>query len=502
MRLSIRWRLTLWNTLALAAVLFTFGALVYGLLARAHDEIDRALEDRIDRSLRRVDQALLSEMQTLRRDRRMAVEGRRRLRYWIYEFEEHEKIFCVVYDPQGKVYERTEQLAGDSIPPAPSDPLTLPESPGDGDSGRVRGHGDSFFTEATLPIIGHQRLLTGRLRLGGKELTVVVMAGLEEVDREREDVARERREVNREFGQLLGVLFASVPAALALIAGLGYFLARKALAPVDQLRRLTEEISAERLHRRLPLANPGDELGRLTQTINAMIGRLERSFAEIRRFTADASHELRTPLTAIRTETEVALGKALGIADYQHLLGSILEECERLTRLTDQLLTLCREDAGKTPPAREAVDLTRLVDVVVETMRPLADVKRLQIDTAGNGPLRIQGDETRLRQVFYNLLDNAIKYTPAEGKIEIRLRKNDHAAVVSVRDTGIGIPPDHLPFVFERFYRVDKARSREQGGTGLGLSIAQSIVSAHGGNIELASAPGQGTTCTVTLPDK
>jgi heavy metal sensor kinase len=271
---------------------------------------------------------------------------------------------------------------------------------------------------------------------------------------------------------------------------------------VDQLRRLTEEISAERLNRRLPIANPTDEMGRLTKTINAMIARLERSFAEIRRFTADASHELRTPLTAIRTETEVALGKSLTTTDYHFLLGSILEECQRLTRLTDQLLTLCREDAGKMPPLREPVDLTRLVEVVVETMRPLAEVKRLQIDTAGNGPLRIHGDATRLRQVFYNLLDNAIKYTPEGGKIEIQLGKSNHAAVVRLRDTGIGIAPEHLPHVFDRFYRVDKARSREEGGTGLGLSIVQSIVTAHGGRIEMSSSPGQGTICTVILPEE
>jgi heavy metal sensor kinase len=485
MRLSIRGRLTLWNTLALAAVLVGFGALVYALLAQAHERIDHALRARVDHAVQRVDESLHAELQILQRDRKIALNPRRRLRYWIYEFQEHEKIFCVVYDAAGKVYERTEQLAQDSVPAAP--PTTL---------------GEPLYTDAVIPIIGHQRLLSNRQRLGGKEFTVLLMASLAEVNHERREVDREREEVNRQFGQLLAVLFGSVPVALMVIGGLGYFLARKALAPVDQLRRLTEEISAERLNRRLPIANPTDELGRLTKTINAMIARLERSFAEIRRFTADASHELRTPLTAIRTETEVALGKSLTTADYHFLLGSILEECQRLTRLTDQLLTLCREDAGKMPPLREPVDLTRLIEVVVETMRPLAEIKRLQIDTAGNGPWRIQGDATRLRQVFYNLLDNAIKYTPEGGKIEIQLGKSDHAAVVRLRDTGIGIPPEHLPHVFDRFYRVDKARSREEGGTGLGLSIVQSIVTAHGGRIEMSSSPGQGTICTVILPEE
>jgi signal transduction histidine kinase len=231
-----------------------------------------------------------------------------------------------------------------------------------------------------------------------------------------------------------------------------------------------------------------------------MIARLEQSFTEIRRFTADASHELRTPLTAIRTETEVALKDTLGSADYRDLLGSILEECERLTRLTDQLLSLSREDAGKACQVREPLDLAPLVGGVVETMRPLAQAKGILVQTAGSGPLPIRGDEVRLRQVFFDLLDNAIKYTPEGGRIEVQLARQDQGAAVTFLDTGIGIPPEHLPHVFDRFYRVDKARTRAEGGTGLGLSIAQSIVHAHGGRIEMASTPGQGTTCTVTLP--
>jgi len=233
-----------------------------------------------------------------------------------------------------------------------------------------------------------------------------------------------------------------------------------------------------------------------------MLSALERAREAERRFLADASHELRTPLTAIRTEAEVALGKPLSAADHQHLLGSILEECDGLTRLTDQLLALSREDARPTHQVREPVDLAALVSGVVETMRPLAEVKSLHLHTAGTNGVRTQGDEARLRQVFYSLLDNAIKYTPEGCTIEIRLGHRDHAVVITLSDTGIGIPPEHLPHVFDRFYRVDRARSRAEGGTGLGLSIAQSIVTAHGGRIELASTPGEGTTCTVILPDE
>jgi signal transduction histidine kinase len=190
------------------------------------------------------------------------------------------------------------------------------------------------------------------------------------------------------------------------------------------------------------------------------------------------------------------------MGDYHHLLGSILEECDRLTRLTDQLLALSREDAGVACSVRESVELSALLDSVVETMRPLAEAKGLRLTMGGKEVIQVRGDEVRLRQVFYNLLDNAIKYTPEGGTVEIRLERQPRGAVVTVRDNGIGIPPEHLPRVFDRFYRVDKARSREEGGTGLGLSIAKTIVTAHAGQIDLTSTPGQGTFCTVTLPEE
>jgi heavy metal sensor kinase len=455
MRLSIRWRLTLWNVLAVAAVLLGFGALVYGLLRGA-------LYDRLDR-------ALLSEWEELKGDRRLAADRDERLRYRIHEFDEHQHGLCVVYDEEGKVHDRTERLAADSVPPRPPDASDPPR-----------------FFDTTLPLVGRQRALCGSLPLGERRLTVLLLSPLEDVD--------------RALGQLLTALATAGPAALVLGGGLAYLLARKALAPVGELHRRAEQITAERLDRRLPVANPGDELGRLTQTINAMIARLEDSFAEIRRFTADASHELRTPLAAIRVEAEVALGKPLTVEQHQELLGSILEECGRLTRLTDQLLALAREEAGGPRPEPAPLDLAALVAGVVETMRPLAEARGMALRHDLSGPLRVRGEDARLRQVFFNLLDNAIKYTPEGGTVAVGLGQAGGEAVVTVRDTGVGIAAEHLPRVFDRFYRVDKARSRAEGGAGLGLSIARKIVADHGGRIELTSTPGQGTTCTVTLP--
>jgi heavy metal sensor kinase len=454
--LSIRWRLTLWNTLALAVVLLGFAALVYGL-------VHHALYAQVDRKL-------LSGLQQLDQGSLAASDRDERLRHWIYELQEHDGVFCTVYDAGGQVLHRTQELAADSVPEAPQGTSSQP-----------------VLRDTTVPIIGRQRTLATGLRLGGREATVLLMAPLEEVDHELREV--------------LTAISLAVPVALVFAGGLAYGLARKALAPVDDLRRQTQQITADRLDRRLPITNPRDELGRLTSTINEMISRLERSFAEIRRFTADASHELRTPLTAIRTEAEVAMGKPAILAEHQHLLGSILEECDRLTRLSDQLLALSREDAGVAQQVRKPVELAVLVRGVVENMRPLAEAKAIDLHVESNGSLDVHGDESRLRQVFYNLLDNAIKYTAPAGRIEVQVGREGRAAVAVVRDTGIGISEEHLPFVFDRFYRVDKARSRAQGGTGLGLSIVKSIVTAHGGEIELTSAPGQGTTCKVTLPE-
>jgi heavy metal sensor kinase len=454
-RLSIRWRLALWHTLALAVVLTGFAAVVYGLVAHA-------LYEQADRNL-------LSGLRQLEQSERAPGDPDERIRHWLAELEEHQNLLGVVYGPDGAVRAKTAELPQAAVPPRPAVAAA-----------------ERRLENATLPVLGRQRVLEASLRPGGRQFDVVLLASLADVD--------------RELGQLLAALMATVPLALLLSLGLGYGLARRSLAPMERLRSLTEEITADRLDRRLPVANPGDELGRLAQTINAVVGRLERSFAEVRRFTADASHELRTPLTAIRTEAEVALGNSLSTDEHRQLLGSILEECDRLTRMTDQLLALAREDAGGARHAFGRLDLAALLGRVAETLRPLAQGKGVRLHAEANGPVPVRGDETRLRQVFYNLLDNAIKYTPEEGEVELTLTDQGGSARITVRDTGVGIPPEHLPHVFDRFYRVDRARSRAEGGTGLGLSIAQSIVASHGGTIALASTPGQGTTCTVVLP--
>jgi HAMP domain-containing protein len=299
MGLSIRWRLTLWNLSALALVLAGFSVLVYALTARA--------------LYRQIDDRLLAGLRQLEQDARLASQREQRLRYWLHELHEHEGIFAAAYMPDGALLDRTEVLAEEAVPAAPRGATTEPR-----------------LGDRAVPALGRQRVLERRLR--GHDIDVVLMAPLEGVD--------------RELGVLRAALLLAVPAGLAVSGVASYLLARKALAPVARLRRQTREVTADRLDRRLEIANPADELGGLAQTINEMIARLERSFAEVRRFTADASHELRTPLAALRAEAEAALHRPAVPPEYQTLLGSILEECERLTRLTDQLLTLAREDAG------------------------------------------------------------------------------------------------------------------------------------------------------------
>lgn len=453
--LSIRWRLTLWNTAALAVLLIAIGSLVYALLRHAmYEQLDRVLQ---------------AQFQELEQDDRMVAEPEARLRHWIDEFYDHVGVYSVVYDAEGELLAHTEQLAAQSIPRLPADAGGLSE-----------------FASQEVPLIGWQRIMTRPFEAGGRRFLVMLMVPLDET--------------NLELRQVATILWGVLPLSLLLAGAVGYLLARKALAPVEQIRRATEEITAERLDRRLDVPNPHDELGRLGQTINAMISGLERSFAEIRRFTADASHELRTPIAVIRTEAEVAMTKPPNAEEYRSLAGSILEECEHLTKLTDQLLTLSREDAGITLHESERLDLAALATDAANVMRPLAEAKRQRLSIAATDGARVAGEAARLRQVVYNLLDNAIKYTPEGGQIVVSLRKQDHQAVLQVSDTGIGIAPEHLPHVLERFYRVDKARSREEGGTGLGLSIVESITAAHGGRVQIASQPGAGTTCTVFLP--
>jgi heavy metal sensor kinase len=263
-----------------------------------------------------------------------------------------------------------------------------------------------------------------------------------------------------------------------------------------------DQITATRLDQRIEVANTSDELGRLARTLNGMIARLERSFEEIRRFTADAAHELRTPIAVLRTEAEVALKLPREPQHYRAVLEDQLEELERLSRLAERLLFLCRGDAGLVPIARQPVDLRKVVENVAEHMRVVADERGVALLAERLSECTVSADEDQIRRLLFNLVDNAIKFTPAKGSVRIDITRGDTEARIVVADTGIGIAPEHLPHVFQRFYRVDPARESDAGGTGLGLAISRAIAEAHGGSISIESTVGKGTRVTLTLPLK
>ena len=258
-------------------------------------------------------------------------------------------------------------------------------------------------------------------------------------------------------------------------------------------------VSAEELGRRLGLDLPDDEVGRLARTFDAMLERLDASFRRQRRFTSDASHELRTPLAVIRGEIDVTLERPRAPAVYVEALESIGGEAERMTRLVSDLLLLARSDNAQLPLAWEALDLAELLSVLIDQMKPQAEAAGVELYATFSAPLPSDGDRDRLLQLFINLLDNAFTYAPG-SRVQVEGKAVVGGVEIVVSDSGPGIGIEHLPHIFERFYRVDAARSRANGGSGLGLSIAQEIARAHGGEIRAQSEIECGATFTVWLP--
>ena len=307
-------------------------------------------------------------------------------------------------------------------------------------------------------------------------------------------------DVQAELRKWLYFLGAMLPIVAVIALGGGYVLVKRALAPVDQIGATAERISSQNLSERLPVTKTGDELERLSLALNHMIERLEAAFQYSRRFVADASHELRTPLTVLKGELEDLVQRNDLPPDWRDRLGSALEEVDRLANIVEGLFAISRLDAGEAAAEWMKFDLGQLVSATADQMALLAEDKKITVTCAGTVGVWVQGDRARLKQVVVNLLDNAIKYTPEGGTVSLTVSAQNGKAVLEVVDNGIGIPPQALPRLFERFFRVDTARSREQGGAGLGLSIVKSICSAHHGSVEAKSTPGQGSRFRVELP--
>ena len=308
-------------------------------------------------------------------------------------------------------------------------------------------------------------------------------------------------ELQSSLDDFLKTLMWLIPAVLFISTIGGWFFARASLQPVDEITRTAQDITASNLSRRLPVRKSNDEIGRLTETLNDMILRLESSFGQIRQFTADASHELRTPLTILTGELELALRSARTAEEYQEVISSALQETLRMSHVVEDLLLLSRADMGKVNLKSEVINLNEMLADLADATAILGTEKDLAITYRhGREVLMVEGDPARLYQMLLNLLDNAVKYTPHGGAVTLTLHKDGDCAEIRVRDTGIGISREDQKKIFNRFYRVDKARSRAQGGVGLGLSIVEWTIRAHNGTITVESEPGVGSTFIVRLP--
>jgi heavy metal sensor kinase len=385
--------------------------------------------------------------------------------------EASEDYFVEVWSPEGQVLYRTPQLKGQSLGPAPR-----------------LNHGRHIQFEGSSRLPNGLRVRAGRRTEDLENKTVILRVAVSEEG------------VWQELWQTVSALALGLPVAVLVVGLIGNAVAKRALRPVDSMARRAEQISAERLNERLTVENPHDELGHLGSVFNKTLARLEASFDQLRRFTADASHELRTPLTAIRSVGEVALHKPGDLSYYRDAIGSMLEEANRLTALVDNLLTISRADAQQIPLKRTTVRLLDLANEAAALLAVLAEEKGQALTVLGDQTAAVRGDPLILRQALVNLIDNAVKYSPQKGNVLVEVRNQNSDVLVDVHDSGPGIAPEHRTKVFERFYRIDRARTREHGGAGLGLSIAAWAVSAHGGRIELECDSKPGCTFRVRLP--
>lgn len=456
--LPIRTRLTVWYTAVLLAILLVISGSSYSLLRWS-------LRQDLDTSLLTVARALGDAGVPAGRAPEEALRD-------LLGPELSDKFFQFT-DPSGQPGSRSAELPT----------RLLPLSPTARDNA---ARGVPTFETVELARSDVVRLLTMPIMRDG-HVTQVVQVGM--------SLHRARQALRR----YLETLLVLIPLGLALAAVGGALIARVALSPVDEMSRSARRITAEDLSLRLARRGAGDELDHLADTLNSMLARLEEAFAQARRFAADAAHELRTPLTALRGEIEVALRAARSPEEYRRVLRSSLEEVERLARLAEDLLLLSRATTGPEAP-KARVDLEPILLDVLDVGARLAHGSGVAVHLTETTPATIRGDAVAIRRALLNLVENAVKYTPAGGRVDLSLARVDGSAALAVQDTGPGIPPADAERVFQPFVRLDAARARDTGGAGLGLAIARSVVLAHGGTLALESAPGAGSRFSIRLP--
>jgi heavy metal sensor kinase len=471
---SIRARFTAWYLLVLAVLLVLLGVGSYfSVRAVLHRDIDRGL-------LRRFDQ--LAGIPDLRQ---ILSEGR-------FEAAFGELVACYTAEDGAYSVAATQSV----------DPL-VERSCID-----AAFAGEHVFATAVTPEGQQVRLYLALLPPGGSPLQEIPGVSFAVPLRQTPSstvpaavlvIGRPMDIVTSALSTLGIVLLIAVPLTLLVSAAGGLFLVGRAFQPVDRMIGTAQSIEESDLSLRVA-AGSDDELGRLAHTLNAMLDRLQAAFTRQREFTDDASHELRSPLSVIEAEATLALRRERSAAEYRDALAVIAEEAAGMNRLIDQLLTLARADAGEDALRREPVPLAAMAQETVSAMQPIAEENDIRLEARAVGDGRVLGDSVQLRRVLTNLVENALRHTPAGGRIDVTVTAGDDAVTLTVSDTGPGIPADALPHIFERFYRVDAARARAAGGTGLGLAICRAIVAAHGGTISAVSPPGHGATFTVSLP--
>lgn len=453
--LSIGVKLTLWYTVCMAGALCTLSILAFfGMRHSINSTVDEQLQDRMGAVRQAVDRSLKGgNIEILR-----------------HELDEDSELrpqsdLLQVWDDHDDLIYQSISLKGKSLPP--------PRKPSRASTMWIGG----------VPI----RVLENAIALDKGVYHIQVATRMEEFD-----------EALRRFLRRL-LIFA--PLALVLASALGYWISRKALAPVDHIILAAQQISARNLSARLSVPSSGDELQRLAETLNHMLKRIERALERITRFSADASHELRTPIAVMRTRVELALRRPRTVVESQQTLEQLHVELIRASALLDNLMLLARADSGAEHLHIAPANLEDTLEDALAQVMPLADEKRVLLRSAlSDNPIWIPADRQLLQRLFLILIENAVKYTPTAGQVSVAVVTTYGTAIVSVQDTGIGIADDDLPHIFDRFYRADKARSRQLGGAGLGLSIGRWIAEAHGGSIQVESRYGSGSTFKVVLP--
>jgi two-component system OmpR family sensor kinase len=477
---SVRMRLTLWYTALLALFLVLLSLLAYFIFWRTSVQ-------RMDSDLAELSDAFLITLRSELEDQPGPDVLKNAAREAIIEHRFRDHVYAVI-GPTGELLVSTNDLPA-ANPPDESSPAALLSSSAFHKFADASSTADRLFQIVKGGKDGY-RGYARRFSLRGQTGTLFILQSLHPPEKMLEGI-------RHTFAWV-------IPIALALASVGGYFLARKSLAPVVAMSSQAGRIGAANLHERLAVQNEKDELGHLARSFNSLLDRLDQSFERQQRFMADASHELRTPVAILRGEAEVSLSRpARSSEEYRESLTILHDEAQRLTQIVEDLFTLTRADAGQYPLTTRDFYLDELVADCVRSARTLALAKNIKLTCEVTQELPIHADESLLRRMILNLLDNAIKYTSANGSVSVTCRQGGNEYTLSITDTGSGIPTEMQPRIFERFFRVDKARSRSEtdgSGAGLGLSIARWIAEAHFGRLELTRSDVTGSTFTAFLP--